>query len=535
MLRIRWASLSRGGAALALLALVFVGPTQASQKVDALMAVAVGSFQAQAGCPGDWQPDCLATQLHDADGDGIYTYETTSISAGSYEAKVALDGNWDVNYGAGGAQNGANIPFGVDAGDTVRFSWDSASHVLSIASVGSGPSQDGDVWWDGLRHDSRSTLYRTPQGAVPAGTPVTLRFRTFHDDVTGVTLRLFDVNANAQRLVPMQRVAADVSCYQSGLPASCDYWQATVQNPAPNDLWYRFVVSDGPKTVYYADDTAALDGGLGAPSEDVLDRSWALTVYDPAFATPDWAKSAVIYQIFPDRFRNGIPGNDPVPGNKTGYSKDTRYNFPGGTSPTWDQIVELPWGERPEGYCRNYQTPAADCVNRFPAPDGREGPRGRDYFGGDLAGVTEKLAYLQSLGVTALYLNPIFDAGSNHGYDTQDYRKVDPYFGTNDQFRQLVSEADARGIRVILDGVFNHMSSDSPQFDRYGHYKTVGACESTSSPYRDWFHFTSQTTPCGSSDYEGWFGFDSIPVLTKALPAVQDYFLRAGQRRRPTG
>jgi glycosidase len=495
------------------------------------IVTAAGSFQSELGCPGDWDPGCLRSWLEDPDGDGTYTFDA-ALPAGSYEAKAALNEAWDVNYGAGGAQNGDNIQFTVAAGQTTHFSFDPASHVLTITTSGGETGSDDNVEWDGLRHDSRSTLYRAPGGAVPAGTPTLIRFRTFHDDVTGVKLRLYDVNANAQRLVSMTRAASGVSCFQPGLESrTCDYWQAKLDNAAPDDYWYRFVVTDGSKTVYYADDTPALDGGLGAPSDDLRDWSWALTVYDPGFTTPDWAKSAVIYQIFPDRFRDGVPGNDPVPGAgarlKTGFalSKDPRYGYPGGDQPTWDQIVQLPWTAKPEGYCQSYATPDDTCMPRFPAPAGREGPRGRDYFGGDLVGITQKLDYLQSLGVTALYLNPIFDAASDHGYDTQDYRKIDPYFGTEDQFRQLVAAAKARGMRVILDGVFNHASSDSPWFDRYHHYATTGACESTSSPFRSWFTFTSSTTPCGAADYASWFGFDSLPVLDKANPAVQHEFV----------
>ena len=166
-----------------------------------------------------------------------------------------------------------------------------------------------------------------------------------------------------------------------------------------------------------------------------------------------------------------------------------------------------------------------------------EQPRGRDYYGGDLKGVDQKLDYLAKLGVTAIYFNPIFDAGSNHSYDTQDYTKIDPYFGTQKDFDNLVKHADALGIRIILDGVFNHMSSDSPLFDRYHHYATVGACESTTSPYRSWFVFTEVGAGNGRCAgrgrrrtpraYEGWFGFDSIPVLRKTQAEVQSYFLTA--------
>ena len=127
------------------------------------------------------------------------------------------------------------------------------------------PQPDNYVEWDGLRHDSRDLLYRTPGGAVPAGTPVTLRFRTFHNDVTAVKARVYDLNAGGQQLYNMTPAATDVDCYGPALAGyTCDFWQVTLDNPVPNNLWYRFVVTDGADTDYYADNTPALDGGLGA-------------------------------------------------------------------------------------------------------------------------------------------------------------------------------------------------------------------------------------------------------------------------------
>jgi glycosidase len=497
------------------------------------IAVAPGSFQSELGCPGDWDPSCLRSWLQDPDGNGTYSFTTTAIPPGSYEAKVAIDEAWTENYGQGGVPDGSNIPFTVPAGpSSVTFSYNGSTHILSITVTSLGGGSDNNVEWDGVRHDSRDLLYRTPGGAVPAGTAVRLRLRTFHDDVTAVALRLFDVNAGEQRLVDAKLAAEDVSCYQAGISRTCDFWEVVLPNVAPNNLWYRFIVRDGTDTDFYADNTPALDGGLGAMSDDAVDQSYALTVYQPGFTAPNWARSAFIYQIFPDRFRNGNAGNDPVPGNPTGLSHDPRYAYPGGdpggsgANPAWDQIVELPWSALPEGYCRNYVSPDSECPQRFAQPTAtREGPRGRDYFGGDLQGVIEKLDYLDQLGVTAIYFNPIFDGGSNHGYDTQDYTRIDPYFGNLDQWQRLEREASRRGIRIILDGVFNHMSSDSPLFDRYAHFAQTGACESLSSPFRPWFSFLNNDTPCGPGDYEGWFGFDSIPVLTKSRADVQAYFV----------
>jgi glycosidase len=498
-----------------------------TDNIGSTIPVAPGSFQSELGCSGDWDPGCLRSWLEDPDGDGTYTFVTTALPAGTYESKVAINESWDENYGQGGVLNGPNIAFTVPTDNAkVTFTYIGSTHVLSITA---GHVHDNNVEWDGLRHDSRDPLYRSPGGAVPAGTPVTLRFRTFAGDVTGVKVRLFSLERNGQQLLSMTLAAHSLSCYQDDLAAQrCDFWQVTV--PAaiashPDNLWYRFIVSDGSDTDYYADDTQALDGGLGAPTDNPVDQSWALMQYVPGFTSPAWAKNAVIYQIFPDRFRNGRKDNDPVTG-------DVRYD---------DPVLALTWGVKPEGYCRNYEDAATTCPWRFdttPPADSptKEAPRGRDYFGGDLKGVDQELGYLSNLGVTAIYFNPIFDAGSNHSYDTQDYTKVDPYFGSRKDFDNLVKHAKALGIRVILDGVYNHMSSDSPLFDRYHHYATVGACESTTSAYRAWFVFHDVAAGAGncagtagpnSATYDGWFGFDSIPVLMKSQPAVQAYFLTA--------
>ena len=395
--------------------------------------------------------------------------------------------------------------------------------VARTPAQGGGHGHDGIIGMSGLKHDSRDTLYRSPGGAVPAGTQVTVRLRSLHDDITSATARLVDVNTGAEDLVVLTLALADAPCFEAELAAErCDYWETVLSAAAPDNFWYRFIVRDGAATAYYADDTAALDGGLGAATSEMADRSYALMFYAPDYKAPAWARQQVIYQIFPDRFANGDPANDP----KTG---EARYA---------DTVVAMPWNALPEGYCRNYADSATNCPSRFP-PDAalKESPRGRDYFGGDLQGVINKLDYLHALGITTIYFNPIFAAQSNHRYDTADYLKIDPSLGTNDTFKTLVNAAAKLGMRIILDGVFNHMSSDSPNFDRYHHYAgDNGACEAAGSPWRAWFVFhppaEGAQAACapgatGGADtaYDGWFGFDSIPVLNKDNPALQDFFL----------
>jgi glycosidase len=475
---------------------------------SSVIATVPGSFQSELGCPGDWAPDCLRSWLQDIDGDGIYRFETTSIPAGDYECKVAINEAWDENYGVGGTPGGANYSFHVDTlGQPVKFAYDAVTHILTITA---GHAHDNNVEYAGLGHNSQDPMYRAPRGAVVPNTPIKLRYRTFHNDVTGVQARVYDTASSSQTILNMQLAATGVSCYDAALSAdTCDYWETTVTPTTLTTIYYRFIITDGTSTAYYADDNFK-DGGWGVPGATMIDNSYPITVFDPAFQPITWMKDAVIYQIVPDRFFNGRASNDP-----TGL--EPRYNYP---PDPLDEVITKTWTSLPEGYCSHYVNPGTPCT---------EGPRGRDYFGGDLRGVDQKLDYLQSVGVTAIYFNPIFDAGSDHAYDTQNYYKIDPFFGTENDWKQLVTDANAHGIRIILDGVFNHVSSDSAYFDRYHHYSAVGACEDVNSPYRSWFTFHDLAGgPCAgpggpnTMTYDGWFGFDSIPVLNKNVQAVRD-------------
>jgi glycosidase len=480
-----------------------------------VIATVPGSFQSAIGCPGDWQPDCLRSWLQDVQGTGTYGFDTTAIPAGSYEAKVTINESWDENYGQGGVPNGPNIPFTVPfTGAQVSFRYNPTTHVLTISA---GHSHDNNVEYNGLGHNSQDLIYRQPQGAVNPNTPVTLRFRTFHNDVTGVRTRFYDTATSSESFQDMQIAASNISCYDASLGGdTCDYWQTVYTPTQLSTLYYRFVVTDGTATAYYADDFMK-DGGWGTPTPNLVDNSYDVTVYSPSFQPISWLKNAVIYQIFPDRFRNGNIRNDPT-GN------EPRYSYP--SNPV-DQIFKQLWSALPEGYCTHYVNPGQPCT---------QGPMGRDYFGGDLAGVDQELGYLQAQGVNTLYFNPIFDSASNHGYDTQNYMQIDPFFGTMKDWQTLARDADKRGMHIIVDGVFNHVSSDSPYFDRYQHYaNSVGACESVNSPYRSWFYFQDQAGgPCAGPSgpntmtYTGWFGFDSLPVLNKNVQAVRDLVYAQG-------
>lgn len=474
-----------------------------------LIIVAVGNWQQEIGCAGDWAPDCLRGWMTDPDNDGTYTFETTEIPSGNWQGKGAINENWDHP----GFPNSGDIGFTVPAaGARVVFSFVDATDTMSIDVYPLGHGNDNNVEYDGLGHNSHDTLYRVPFGAVTPGEEVILRFRTYHNDVTSVRARVWDDVAQGQFFLDMDRVAADVSCYDDAQPTeTCDFWQASLTPTQPTTYYYRFIIADGTSTANYEDDEQR-DGGWGEARANFNDWGYVIQVHEPEFKPISWLQNGVMYQIFPDRFNNGRSNNDP-------NTNTPRYGWP--PNPL-DRIIRKAWTDLPEGYCRFYVNPAQPC---------NESPRGRDYFGGDLRGVQQRLNYLKSLGVTIIYFNPIFDAASNHAYDTQDYLRIDPFFGTNAEFGQLARAADKAGIQIVLDGVFNHVSSDSKYFDRYGHFSDVGACESVSSPYRGWFYFFDEAGgPCAgpggpnTMNYNAWFGFDSLPVLNKNVQAVRDLF-----------
>lgn len=384
--------------------------------------------------------------------------------------------------------------------------------MLTLLPAGAGirAAQDG-IDTAALLHDSRSDLYRTPGGAVPLETPVILRFRTAAGDVDGVSVRVYSTRDETESLLPMTVVTTT--------PDGYDLWETVLDTGRQTTvLWYRFLVSQGDTTIYYEDDTrppdgrgnfqAHFEGGPGTVYESSPDLSWQIAVYDPAFYTPEWMRNAVIYQIFPDRFRNGDPSNDPADGSDVFY------------------------GELPLYFHETWNEPPLD--GRVDTTPGGAAYYNSDFFGGDLAGIIEKLDYLEELGVTALYLNPIFTARSNHRYDTADYLAIDPLLGDLETFRTLVDEAEQRGMVLILDGVFNHLSSDSRYFDRYHRFEgDEGACESLQSPWRDWFFWivpkgqqpeACVDNPDDQTYYTSWAGYDSIPKINNDQIEPREFF-----------
>ena len=299
---------------------------------------------------------------------------------------------------------------------------------------------------------SRNPQYRFPTGAVQEGTNVHFKISMSRDLRCSAAALLVDTGGKVERYGMFW-------CGMNGDHA--EWWECDYQPDSAGLRFYWFEVDTWRGRL----SLNRTFGGEGILSGK--DR-WQLTVYSKTYQTPDWLAGGVMYQVFPDRFFRSAQKKKNVP-------KDRKLH------PAWEE--EIQWWPDENGEITN-----------------------KDFFGGDLKGIEEKLDYLQSLGVTCLYLNPIFESHSNHRYDTADYSRVDPLLGDEEDFRSLCRAAEKRGIRVLLDGVFSHTGSDSVYFNREGRYHSVGAYNSRNSPYYSWYHFRRWP-----DDYECWWNFTTLP------------------------
>ena len=210
---------------------------------------------------------------------------------------------------------------------------------------------------------------------------------------------------------------------------------------------------------------------------------WQISCVPADFTTPDWAKGALIYQIFPDRFAKA--GKCDLTGKLEPYS----------VHKSWSEEVQ--WQPTKEGLVLN-----------------------NDFYGGNFKGIIEKMDYIASLGVDIIYLNPISKSFSSHRYDTGDYKTVDPMLGTEAEFTAMCDAAHQRGIKVVLDGVYSHTGSNSLYFNREKTFEGEGAYNSQNSPYYSWYTFHNWPHA-----YNSWWGFDTLPTVNKMNPAFIEYII----------
>lgn len=308
--------------------------------------------------------------------------------------------------------------------------------------------------------DSRNSLYKSVFGALASEENLRLSVLLHRD-------------AKVHKVFLCIRKDSDILCRYEMIPDGNveDYIVYKKELTFDEGIYWYYFSYESDFGEFYISKS---EHSLGIVSKEI--NVWQLTVYNKDFKTPDWIKGGIIYQIFPDRF------------NKSEKRKENNYK---------DRYIESNWNATPK-----FEN---DSI-------------GKDYFGGDLKGIEAKLPYLASLSVSAIYLNPIFEAHSNHRYNTADYLKIDSMLGTEDDLISLCNEALKYGISVILDGVFSHTGEDSIYFNKNGRYESVGAYNDKNSPYFDWYTFNSHP-----NSYKSWWGINSLPETNENSPSFTEF------------
>lgn len=328
---------------------------------------------------------------------------------------------------------------------------------------------------DWIYHHSHEENYRTPFGALPCSARVSLRLKVVSEaPPDSVLLRLWSQERG--------EILYTMALLETSDKDRIYHRKIKVLNH-PGLLWYFFIVHlEGQ--IYYYGNNLVQRGGIGCIYIHEP-PSYQITVYKSNAETPNWFKSKVMYQVFVDRFFSYMPEDIKyIPDPKTYFLRE--------------------WSDLPD-YERD---PDNHRVLRY------------DYFGGNLLGLIEKLPYLCELGIGILYLNPIFEAHSNHKYDTGNYHRIDPMYGDQAVFHRLCQEGERLGIAIILDGVFSHTGSNSIYFNRDETYDSLGAYQSASSPYYSWYRFDRHPDL-----YDCWWGIDTMPNVNETDPGYQDFIL----------
>lgn len=320
-----------------------------------------------------------------------------------------------------------------------------------------------------IHYNAWQLEFKQPFGALQAGNNVQFSVRVDCQSVTQVAVGVTKLDENTVFYPLIQdenepgRYTGEIKITTSGL------------------YHYYFRVRRENDTALYL---GHLHGGTGKETTDISKvEPFQLTCYDRQVPRPEWYRNAVFYQIFPDRFANGNPHGE-IDGKKP------------------NTFLYATIADRPMYiYDENHK------IARW------------DFYGGNLRGIIAKLPYLKRLGVTALYLNPIFEASSNHRYDTNDYLKIDPMLGTEEDFKMLVTMLHENDMHLILDGVFNHVGKNSRYFNA-GHLygEQTGAANDKNSSYYEWFNFKHYP-----DQYDCWWGVEDLPTVNKDNPSYQQF------------
>lgn len=324
-------------------------------------------------------------------------------------------------------------------------------------------------------YNSQDLFFKSPFGAVECGTDVELKINIDKKiNIESVKVSVVDDHGKTK----------DISMALHSSEDDFDTYKVIIDCLDEVGLyWYHFIIKTDKEEFFYGNNFSML-GGEGEIYKSDPPLSYQITVHKAENTTVDWIKDGIIYQIFPDRFYNG---------NEDGTV----------LKPNRDMLLRANWEETPR-----YIKDESGRIEFF------------DYFGGNLKGIIKKIPYLKELGVTIIYLNPVFEASSNHKYDTGDYKKIDAMFGDEEMFVTLCETARESGIRIILDGVFSHTGSDSIYFNREGKYDSLGAYQSKESEYFPWYKFTNYP-----DEYTSWWGVDALPDVEELNESYLDYII----------
>lgn len=325
---------------------------------------------------------------------------------------------------------------------------------------------------DAIYHNSHDSIYRNPFGAIESGKTLSIAV-SVSESICPEAVFLNIIEKDKKYDLSMNYLKK-----QDGFV----YYIADMNTDGYMGLvFYHFTIHTPERIFLYGNNPKQL-GGEGCFYKD-NPKGFQVTVYKKPYPIPNWFQEAIVYQIFPDRFYNK---SHPIVKN-----------------PKVNSFIYGNWEDEP-----------------FYIKD-KEGKVVRwDFFGGNIEGIIEKLPYLGELGINAIYLNPIFEARSNHRYDTGDYKKIDPMLGEEKDFIELCKKAGAMGIKIILDGVFSHTGDDSIYFNRYGSYPELGAYQSKNSKYYEWYQFEEDM-----KGYKCWWGVDALPNVNEMEPSYIGFII----------